>query len=380
MSFTTAPVRGMTIVELMVALTLGLLLLVGLATLFVSTNRSYRQNDLIAGMQDQARFGLSTLSRDLSMAGYWGGMLGTANIVPNLADTDTTNDTSTATGGLAPGNDCGPAGVAWAFNLSARAEFRNQDDPRTVASMWNCIGHHVAGTDVVAIRRVAGQLTGSMAATDSSVKLRPYQFYLETNSTIGTMIRWGATAQASPSATDQPNLPPMSFFRYYPRIYYVRDFSRTVGDGTPTLCRKELCPSGFVSNGDPELNTCGAAGAPLSSAGFYPECVAEGVEDFQVVWGLDSTADADDVVDRYTSTPNATEMATQARTAEITLLVRSRKADPAHRDDKLYKVGDKSPWMPGTVVDPAGTPGDQLTRNFYRRTYSTTVQLRNPLD
>lgn len=66
--------RGLTLVELMISLTLGLVLLAGIGTLFVYTNRSNRQNEMLASMQDQARFALSTLSRDLSMAGYWGGM------------------------------------------------------------------------------------------------------------------------------------------------------------------------------------------------------------------------------------------------------------------------------------------------------------------
>ena len=59
---------GFTLIELLVATTLGLLLLAGIGTLFVSTSRSYRENERIAGMQDQARFAMSTLSRDLASA------------------------------------------------------------------------------------------------------------------------------------------------------------------------------------------------------------------------------------------------------------------------------------------------------------------------
>ena len=58
----------------MISLTLGLILVAAVAPLFVYTNRNNRQNALIAGMQDQARFALSQLSRDITMAGYWGGM------------------------------------------------------------------------------------------------------------------------------------------------------------------------------------------------------------------------------------------------------------------------------------------------------------------
>ncbi|HKY89905.1 MAG TPA: PilW family protein [Nevskiaceae bacterium] len=364
----------------MVALTLGLLLLAGLSVLFVSTNRSYRQNELIAGMQDQARFALATLTRDLAMAGHWGGQLGTSNILPNLTDTDTGNDSSSATTGLGTANDCGAPGAAWAFHLFTRAEFRNQDSGTDIDDLWQCLGHVREGTDIVAIRRVAGQATGRLAEGESSVTLRPYHFYLQTNSTIGTLMRWGANATDTPAASDQPTLAPMTMYRYYPRIYFVRDFSRTPGDGIPALCRKELCPTGYTANVDPELATCGAAGAAPTSAGFVTECVAEGVEDLQIVWGLDSSTDSDDVVERYTSTPNEIEMATQARVAEVSLLVRSRKGDATYVDDRSYRLADKAAFEPAAVSDPAGTPNDQRTTAFYRRAYSATVQMRNPLD
>ncbi|MGH8517049.1 MAG: prepilin-type N-terminal cleavage/methylation domain-containing protein, partial [Panacagrimonas sp.] len=283
--------RGFSLIELLVASTLGLLLLAGLGTLFLSTSRSYRENDLIAGMQDQARFAMATLSRDLSMAGYWGGMMGTDNIVPNLSNESTDDDLSRATVGMPAASDCGPAGESWTFDMNAPLEFRNQDTA-AVSAQWNCIAQSRAGTDALALRHVSGQVTGQMASGDSEVTLRAFHFYLQTNGTLGTLTRWGAAARAAPDALEQPALAPMSFHRYYPRIYFVRDWSLTRGDGVPTLCRKELCPSGFAPNSDPELASCGTGA--LNAAGYYSECIAEGVEDLQIVWGLDDLDDNDE--------------------------------------------------------------------------------------
>ena len=61
--------RGLTLVELMISLTLGLILVTAIATLFVYSNRNNRQSELLNGMQDQARFALSQLSRDITMVG-----------------------------------------------------------------------------------------------------------------------------------------------------------------------------------------------------------------------------------------------------------------------------------------------------------------------
>lgn len=368
---------GFTLIELLVATTLGLLLLAGIGTLFVSTSRSYRENELIAGMQDQARFAMSTLSRDLAMTGYWGGMLGTGNLRPNLSDEDELNDVTSATDALPPGQDCGPAGQPWSFQLATSVEFRNQDSGTAINTQWNCIGRHRAGTDAVAIRHVAGQTTARMELGDSEVGLRQYHFYLQTNGTVGTLIRWLHGAPTAPDALDQPAIAPMSFHRYLPRIYFVRDFSLTPGDGVPTLCRKELCPTGFAANGDSELASCGESGGSAGARGWFSECLAEGVEDLQIVWGLDDPNDSDAIVDRYTATPQPGEVETLARSAQIHLLVRSRRGNPQHRDEKTYRLGDKEPFTPASVADAADTPADQRTRHFYRRVYSTTVQLRN---
>jgi type IV pilus assembly protein PilW len=372
---------GLTLVELMISLTLGLILVVGIGSLFVYTNRSNRQNELTSGMQDQARFALATLSRDITMAGYWGGMASAAAITPNSNDDITTNDASTATAAFTGANDCGvDATTRWAFELTrklvttdtppqtllwpSRIEFRNQSVSGAPSAIWKCIGNYKTGSDVVALRRVAGQVTGSMASGDTQLKLRAYNYYLQTNGVVGTLMRWGSADTAAPVGTEAPLSAPMSFYRYVPRIYYVRDYSHTSGDGIPTLCRKELCSSGYTAGADSESGSCGAAGSTATSSGFYSECLAEGVEDLQIVWGV---ANADGSGFRYTSTPTAQEAANNAQTAQIFLRMRSVRSDASYTDTKTYTAGDAAAYT--------SSGADQ---HFYRRIYSTTVYLRNP--
>lgn len=396
--------RGLTLVELMISLVLGLILVAAVATLFVYTNRNNRQNALIAGMQDQARFALSQLSRDITMAGYWGGMASATSITPNTHDELSDNDASTATNnGFPTSSDCGvDATTRWAFELTrktvitdtstgvtttnmwpSRIEFRNQDASTSVASQWRCIGDYRSGTDVVALRRVAGQQTGCIDSANTTdckpgsgqVKLRAYNYYLQTNAVVGTLMRWGSADTGAPIGTEQPLSPPMSFYRYVPRIYYVRNFARTSGDGVPTLCRKELCSSGYTAGANNESGSCGAANATASASGFYSECLAEGVEDLQIVWGL---ANSGGTTFRYTSTPSAQDLATKAQTAQIFLRVRSASGDASYIDTKTYTAGDGSAFTPSSVTDPAGTAEADKTQHYYRRVYSTTVYLRNP--
>jgi type IV pilus assembly protein PilW len=74
-----ARARGLTLIELMVALVLGLVLLGGLATVFVANKQTYRQQDMLARLQENGRFALSLLERDVRRAG--GGQPLTAALV-----------------------------------------------------------------------------------------------------------------------------------------------------------------------------------------------------------------------------------------------------------------------------------------------------------
>ena len=60
---------GFSLIELMVAITLGLLLTGGLIQLFTSTKVTFRTNDALARVQENGRFTLEVLKRELREAG-----------------------------------------------------------------------------------------------------------------------------------------------------------------------------------------------------------------------------------------------------------------------------------------------------------------------
>jgi type IV pilus assembly protein PilW len=68
---------GFGIVELMIAMTLSLMLLGGVIALFASARKSYESNDHLARIQENGRFALDTIQRDLRSAGYLGCAKGT---------------------------------------------------------------------------------------------------------------------------------------------------------------------------------------------------------------------------------------------------------------------------------------------------------------
>lgn len=78
---------GFTLVELMVALVLGLLVSGGVLGVFLSNKQVYRQNENLARMQESARYAFEVMARDLREAGgiACGSNLPTANVLNNAA-------------------------------------------------------------------------------------------------------------------------------------------------------------------------------------------------------------------------------------------------------------------------------------------------------
>jgi Tfp pilus assembly protein PilW len=331
--------QGLSLVELMIAITLGLIVLASLVGLFTQNSRSFRQNDALAEAQDSARFALDALARDISMAGYYGGMYGSSGIDPYV--TPFSPDCGT------PDSSTTPA-TPWVFRLASRVEFRNQLSTDSVSTVFPCLGQSTtpvaSNTDIVAIRRVAGQATADLASGNSAT-LRANNFYLKTNGTVGSMIHNGSSA-VFPLSTDtnKPLQAPVAFYKYLPRIYFIRTYSQVATDGIPTLCRMEL--------------------QQTAAGGLAVECLADGVENMQIEWGLD--VDNDCNVDTYTSSPTADQLAQTAITARIWLLVRTTQLDGGYTDAKTFNFADFSTTA-------------ALTAGYHRRVYSTTVQLRNPI-
>lgn len=76
--------RGFSLIELMVALTLGLLLTAGLVQLFSASKVTFNTNDALARVQENGRFALENLKRELREAGTLGFCAGQVPITNHL--------------------------------------------------------------------------------------------------------------------------------------------------------------------------------------------------------------------------------------------------------------------------------------------------------
>lgn len=86
---------GLTLIELMIALGLGLLIVAALGYLFVGNRQAFRVQDNLARMQENGRYAMEVLGQDLRMVGY----IGCAKLGAQLGEVTVA---ATASGATAP--------------------------------------------------------------------------------------------------------------------------------------------------------------------------------------------------------------------------------------------------------------------------------------
>ena len=103
--------RGLSLVELMVSITLGLFLTLAVIQVFTSSRGAFRSQDSMSVLQENGRFALAFLTEDIRMAGYMGcpriTTLPTASMHNNLAATPKAKFDFTAASTLSGTNNVG---------------------------------------------------------------------------------------------------------------------------------------------------------------------------------------------------------------------------------------------------------------------------------
>ena len=76
--------RGLSLIELMIAITIGLVLLAGILQIAVKSKSNYRVHEALSRTQETGRFALDIMARDIRMADFWGCAQNVTKITNNL--------------------------------------------------------------------------------------------------------------------------------------------------------------------------------------------------------------------------------------------------------------------------------------------------------
>ena len=322
--------RGFSLVELMVALTLGSFLIVGAVTVYVRSRNTYSVNETVARLQENARYAMSTIEPDIRLANYWGLM--------NDPELITGTATNVPLGSGATTNDCGAD-----FDIDLRTPIDGINNDYDLLCTQATVSNPAPGfnrtPDTVVVRHAAETTTVAEAG-----RLQLYT----TRQGAGSQLFNDATAPGAPAALVDapPNGPQAEVRDLVVRAYYVSSGSSRAQ--TPSLRRKSLV---------------GGATGPA----FMDEEIMPGVEDMQIQFGVDTDpVDGNDrgIVDRYVNADDAI-ITPDADILSVRVWLRLRADRPEI----------------GLPVDAGFTYADQVVGPFndgFRRiVVSRTIYLRN---
>lgn len=313
--------NGFSLVELMVAMVVGLIIISGAFSLHSTTRKTQQVNEAQMDMVADARFAIEMITYDLRHAGVWGGTNRGGLIECRYQGAATASCSATSAGEALPvalGSDCAQG---WYYNLGVAVFASNNANPFS----GTCIPAgeaYVANTDVLQIHYAE--------ATPPATPLAG-QAYVRSHFNGGRVF----------VGAQQPLLdsfdPSSNNHELHAYAYYISNFTDAAGDGIPSLRRVALVNGPALQN----------------------QNLLSGVADLQVQFGVD--VDGDTVVDTYVN-PSAGLDPTTVFAAKIWLLMRS--------DDTQNITKEKTYTLAGTEV----TRGGDGFRYFM---VSSVVNLRN---
>jgi len=348
--------RGFTLVELMVGLTIGMFLMIGLISLIVSTTTSRSELDKSTRQIENGRYALQLLRQDIQLAGFTGEMSTTSY----AAQTPVICATSTADLKYSPSTSPGGSTVPMPIY--------------GVATAPSCLLNAVANRPVLVVSRVDTTLVATLAAATAS------ETYLQvsgcSNDTYPFAVSTATAAAAAASAASgvtftlmkkdctAANTAPLR--KVIQHVYYLSSCNVCApapgADTTPTLKMAELVNGATVIT-------------PL----------VEGIEYMTFDYGIDM--DGDGAPDCYVSNPasppasetavtvcpqpatpydwtNATANWTNVMSVRVHVLARSDSPTAGWSDSRTYDLG---------LAASASALGDK----YKRHVYSSVVRLYN---
>lgn len=363
--------HGVSLVEVMIAMTIGLILTAGVIQLFLGSKTTYRFHDAVSRVQENARFALEALNYDVRMAGnigctaYASGVRNTlrttgAGATPPSFDPGAGIQGWEATG-TAPGNTFAlPGATAAVVDASGNTAWT------TAAGAVLDAGTMVLpGSDVVRIWRGDDNPTTITSVTPGA------------NTVLGVTPNSGIQNAEILLISDCQHRPEVVQACTFNGNINIAQLSSGCSPGNDTSLQLETQVGGQVvklrsyiyyvgkRNDDPN-NPPGLFRRPLDASGANgaaagtPEEVVEGVESMQILYGIDTNNDR--VVERYVTANNVTNW-TSVLSVQVALLMRATE------------IGDD---ISGAVTHVLGGVNATATNDRrLRQVFNTTIALRN---
>lgn len=291
--------QGFSLVELMVAMVIGLLILGGAFSLHLSSHKTQVKNEEQMDMVADARFAIEVISYDLRHAGMWGGTNKSGLISCKSTDEPCA---PTATGDTPPMDISEDCAAGWYYNL-AQPVFATDNSNPYGSSCISASEEYLQDTDVLEVR---------YADSNIPVVLLADQVYVRSNFINGRVFIGGT----APELDAYESSPLTENYELHAYAYFISNYTDTSGDEIPSLRRMAL----------------------VNAPSLQSQMLISGVVDLQVQFGVDVTGDQ--LVDRYDN-PNVVTSNNNwnnVYAAKIWLLMRTDKKQVGIDTTKTFEI------------------------------------------
>ena len=325
--------HGVTLIELMIALAIGLLVTVAMLKVYVDASRMYRFNEGLARVQENGRFALEFIRRDARVAGFWG-------CYSDAALTNGISATSDAYINVGAGHITGTSDDG--LNSSDSLTFRSATGSGALVTSA------MSGPDgTITVDSTSALATGTAALISDCENGDLFQITGISGTALARAV--GAGANVSPNLNKA--------YAAGARVYEARQTTYCVADGIGKDTDDKPIPSLRRAYGKDSVSDCETGDELL-----------EGIENMQILYGEDTDADADGAngdgtANRYVAIGASRLERDRIVSVKISVLVRSINNN---------LTTEPSPYtFNGITV----TPGS--TDKYLRKVFTTTIMLRN---
>jgi type IV pilus assembly protein PilW len=313
------PQSGLSLIELMIAITLGMLVVAALVALFINISRSNSELAKSNAQIENGRFAIQLLQNNLVHAGFWGELRpGVAAAIPD------------------PCQAVGSWDNAYKVNMLG-VPVLGYSSGTVPATCLTTVTAPQANSDVLVVRH-ANTCTAGSTGCDGGADTGPH---IQVS---------GCNPPTPPSEAAYVIESPASS-----AAFTLRNKSCLVAD---VAARRKIVSNIYYVKDNTLMRAAFINGA------YQPaQPLIDGIEALRFEYGIDSTGDGSP--DSYLSAPPAT-LAQLANivAVKVHVLARNLVATPGYTDSKSYQLGNTA----------AITAND----GFKRHVFSTTVRLVNP--
>jgi type IV pilus assembly protein PilW len=303
------PMHGFTLLEWMIATTIGLFLLSGVFSLYVMSRGNTQQLQTYNELQENGRLAMNLLLQDLRQTGFFGDITGQSlrlnhNVTTqvHLLAGDDCRDERGVNGGTFPSLD--PDGVLRPFLA------RHTDKDRQLNAGLSCLQSVKLqpDSDIFTLKRAVGPSSKAL-----SVQLNPLRLYLASN--INQAMFFAGKDLDDPNALTSLNGAKIWEFQHH--VYYLQE-----------------------SNGIPELRLIQLTDQMRAA---YSLPLVQGIERMRILLAVDTSIPTDGIADSYLPPEQISPAIwnTFAVTgARLFLLVRALEPASNYLNDQVYQLGD----------------------------------------